>query len=571
MKVLLVEDDERDIRQLKSVLADVVESDIRITEVGRLADAKRTLADASYDIVLLDLSLPDSLGFEALWQLRGQIADTPIVIFAGPEDEHVARAALGSGAQDYIVKGKYDGTQISRILRYATQTRCSEPVAGPPTLHDELTGLPDLGLFEDRLESALAQARRHRKSVAVHIVDLDGLKTISQTWGEEAGDELLLATAARLQESVRETDTVARLSYDEFGIVQTELDDPQSAAVLADKLIDAVSQPLKFGAQTAKVDAAIGIAVHPQNGESAAALVRNAELAFRQSKQSMVHRYQFFDAEMDTAVAARAQHRREFASSLEQQQFVVHYQPQIAIDSRRIHGVEALVRWRHPQRGFMRPDEFVPDAEHDGQIAPLGKWVLNRTLQQLSEWRRAGLPNITVAFNVSAFELLRSDIYETVVQALEDSAIEPDLLELEFDDTVLTRHEFLAIEPALTRLAEIGVRMAVDDFGSGAGSLMFLRDLPITTVKIDQSLTREIGQNAEIEALVRAISSLGHGSPYRVLAEGVETDRQLKFLGEAGCNSVQGYYFGPAVPGELIAVRLAEQAKHIATHDALIH
>ena len=569
MKVLLVEDDDRAARQLKRVLADVVACDIRMTEVRRLTDAKQALADNSYNVVLLNLSLPDSLGFEALWQLRERASETPIVIFTAAEDEHVARAALNSGAHDYIVKDQFDGTQISRVLHYAARASGSGATAARRTQHDELTGLPNLALFEDRLETALAHARRHRKRVAVHIIDLDGFKAISDTWGSPASDELLLATAARLRETVRETDTVARLGYDEFGVVQTDLDDPQSAAVLADKLINATAQPLDIGEKTAQVSVAIGIAVHPQNGGTTAELVRNAELAFRQSKQSTTSRYQFFDPETDTAIAARAQHRREFTASLEQKQFVVHYQPQIEINTRRIHGVEALVRWRHPQRGFMRPDEFVPAAEHDGLIAPLGKWVLERTLQQLGDWRGAGLPDITVAFNVSAFELLRSDIYETIVRALDECATEPSLLELEFDDTILTRHEFLSVEPALTRLADIGVRMAVDDFGSGAGALMFLRDLPITTVKIDQSLTREIGEDTKIEALVRAISSLGQGSPYHVLAEGVETDRQLKFLGDAGCNSVQGYYFGPAVPGELIALRLAEQAKQTVAPPSL--
>ena len=530
MKVLLVEDDERDIWQLKVVLGSLVACNIELVEISRLADAERALANAKYDVILLDLSLPDSLGFEALWQLRRRAVETPIVIFSAPEDEHVARAALSSGAQDYIVKGKFDGTQISRILRYATQTNAAETGIGVHPQHDELTGLPDHGLFQDRLETALAHARRHRKQIAVHIIDLDGLKTIREIWGDIASDEVLRATATRLTETLRETDTVARLGHDEFGIIQSEVEESQSAATLADKLIEAVTHRLDIGDRTATIDASIGIALYPQNGGTAGELVRNAELAFRQSKKSQVHRYQFFDPDTDSAVAARAQHRRDFTSSLEREQFVVHYQPQIEIDSRRIHGVEALVRWRHPERGFIRPDEFVPDAEHDGQIVPLGKWVLNRTLQQLNDWREAGLPDVTVAFNVSAFELLRSDIYEMIMRALDDSATDPDLLEFEFDDTVLTRHEFMAVEPALRRLAEIGVRMAVDDFGSGAASLMFLRDLPITTVKIDQSLTREIGEDAEVEALVRAISSLGQGSPYHVLAEGVETNQQLEFL-----------------------------------------
>ena len=565
MEVLLVEDDDRDVLQLKQALTEIVAHDIRISEVGRLADARQALINADYDVVVLDLTLPDSLGFDALWQLHEQAPETPIIVFSSVDDEHVARTALSAGAHDYIIKGQADGIQISRILRYAIQNDGAGENQASPSQHDELTGLPNLGLFEDRLETALAHARRHHKRIAVHIVDIDGLKAINDAWGPAAGNELMRATAARLRETVRETDTVARLSDDEFGILQTEIDEAQSAAVLADKLIDAATQPLAIGSHTTKASVAIGIAVHPQNGKTAAELIRNAELAFRQSKQAIAHRFQFFDQDMDVAVAARAQHKREFASSLAQQEFVVHYQPQIEIDTRRIHGVEALVRWRHPQRGFMRPDAFVPAAEHDGSIEPLGKWVLDRTLQQLSEWRRAGLPDITVAFNVSAFELLRSDIYETIVRALERSATDASLLELEFDDTVLTRHEFVKLEPALRRLADIGVRMAVDDFGSGAGALMFLRDLPITTVKIDQSLTREIGEDREIESLVRAISSLGQGSPYHVLAEGVETDRQLRFLGDAGCNSVQGYYFGPAVPGEIMSLRLAEQAKHAPT------
>ena len=262
---------------------------------------------------------------------------------------------------------------------------------------------------------------------------------------------------------------------------------------------------------------------------------------------------------MGAAIHAGEKLKNDLTTSLNRDEFMVHYQPQVQIGTWRIAGIEALVRWRHPERGFVRADDFVPTAVKNGTIEALGRWVFHTALTQLRDWQSIWSPPMTMAFNLSGPELMSGDIVESIAHALSDSGVDPAFVEVECDDKVLSSIETAKIRPVLERLAALDLRIAIDDFGAGAGSLMQLRRLPISTVKIDRSLVDGIVTNAEDEALVKAVASLGRSTRYRVVAEGVETDQQLGFLRDAGCNYLQGFYFGPAVPGDLMTSRLEEQ------------
>ena len=559
MKVLLVEDNPGDALLLRELLDDVPDNDVTLTHVERFGDALPALANDAHDLVLLDLSLPDSLGLESLWRLRQEMNGIPVVIFTSSDDEQVASTALKSGAQDYVVKGGLDGTAILRILRYAIDRHHTHARLQRLAHHDSLTQLPNRALFEDRLDSSLAGARRRDNLVAVHFLDLDGFKQINDTQSHQVGDVVLRAVAERLNQTIRTTDTVARFGGDEFAVIQTDIDEPQAAAVLAQKLLDAVQQPIEIEGRTAAVGVTIGIALFPRDGDGASKLLHHADLALYEGKAASGGAYRFFDADMGAAIRAEKKLDHDLAASLDRDEFVVHYQPQIQIGTWRIAGIEALVRWRHPERGFVRADEFVPTAIKNGTIESVGQWVFHTALTQLRAWQSLWSPPMTLALNLSSYELLHGDVVESIAHALNDSGVDPVLVEIEVDDGLLSSIDATKLKTVLNRLADLGLRIAVDDFGTGEGSLMQLRRLPISTVKIDCSLVDGIGTSAEDEALVKAVASLGRSSRLRVVAEGVETDQQLGFLRDAGCNYVQGFYFGPAVPGELMTSRLEEQ------------
>ena len=563
MKVLLVEDNPGDVLLLRELLSDATADNIILTHVERFRDALPVLAKTPHDIVLLDLSLPDSLGLESLWRLRQERSDVPVVIFTSADDEQVASTALKSGAQDYIVKGGLDGAAILRTLRYAIDRHHTNKRLQRLAHHDALTQLPNRALFEDRLDTALASARRRDNLVAVHFLDLDGFKQVNDTHGHQSGDVVLRSTAERLSQTIRTTDTVARFGGDEFAVIQTDIDEPQAAAILAQKLIDAVQQPIEIGGQAAQVGVTNGVAIYPRDGDSASKLLHHADVALYEGKAASGGAFRFFDADMTAAIHARKKLDSDLTGSLEREEFVVHYQPQIEVGSWRVAGVEALVRWRHPERGFIRAEEFISDAIDNGTIGGLGRWVFHTAFAQVKAWQDVWAAPMTLALNLSAFELLHGDVVEWIAQALNGNGLEASQVEIEIDDKLLSGVDGGKLTPVLKRLVALGLRIAVDDFGAGEGSLMQLRRLPISTIKIDRSLIDGIGSNAVDEAIVKAIASLGQGPQYRVIAEGVETDQQLSLLREAGCSYVQGFYFGPAVPADLMTSRLEEQGDRL--------
>jgi diguanylate cyclase (GGDEF)-like protein len=418
--------------------------------------------------------------------------------------------------------------------------------------HDALTGLPNRILLHDRLQSAVAQARRRNEAVALLLIDLDDFKDVNDTLGHFAGDDLLVAVAKRITACVRETDTCARLGGDEFAVVQVGAQGAGDAALLCQRLIEAIDQPFLIHDQEVVVGTSIGVSLFPRDGIQVEQLLKNADLALYQAKSSGRRRYRLFQEELNVQLQQQKALERELRHAVQLQQFVLHYQPQIETTSGRLVGVEALVRWHHPARGLLGPDKFIPTAERTGLIVPIGQWVLAQACAAAEAWRAHTGRDVRVAVNLSPAQFHhRQDLAEMVATTLSDSLLPPRLLELEITEGVLLQHTDANLD-TLRRLKELGVCIGMDDFGTGYASLACLRRFPFDLIKIDRSFIRDLEHDPEAQAIVRAAVSLSQSLRMRCLAEGVETEEQLQFLELEGCVEVQGFYFSrPVSAGEI--------------------
>ena len=418
--------------------------------------------------------------------------------------------------------------------------------------HDALTGLPNRILLHDRLQNAVAQARRRNEAVALLLIDLDDFKDVNDTLGHFAGDDLLIAVAKRITACIRETDTCARLGGDEFAVVQVGAHGAGEADLLCQRLIEAIDQPFQIHDQEVVIGTSIGVSLFPRDGVQVEQLLKNADLALYQAKSSGRRRYRLFQEELNVQLQLQKTLERELRHAVQRQQFILHYQPQIEIAGGRLVGVEALVRWHHPDRGLLGPDKFIPTAERTGLIVPIGQWVLAQACAAAEAWRAQCGHDIRIAVNLSPAQFHhRQDLAELVAATLRDSQLPASLLELEITEGVLLQHTDANLE-TLRQLKELGVCIGMDDFGTGYASLACLRRFPFDLIKIDRSFIRDLEHDPEAQAIVRAAVSLSRSLRMRCLAEGVETEEQLQFLELEGCVEVQGFYFSrPVSAGEI--------------------
>ena len=420
--------------------------------------------------------------------------------------------------------------------------------------HDELTGLPNRSLFLDRLSRAVAHARRNNTTVGVLFIDLDRFKTVNDTYGHHAGDQLLLAVAARMQGSLREEDTVARLGGDEFAVLLAHVKDFDGIVTVAEKLMSVFAAPFDLANEPTLMTPSIGVAVYPQDGEEPHELVASADTAMYRAKERGRNTYEIFSPSLRTIAHDRVALEAALASALERDELVLHYQPKVDFATGRIVGAEALVRWNHPELGLLFPGDFIPVAEQSGLVVALGAAVLRNACAQNKEWQRAGLPVVPVSVNVSARQF-RAGIVDTAASALRLTGLDARWLELELTESAAV--ESLEITTgAIEDLRNMGIYCALDDFGTGYCSLKYLSELPITTLKIDKSFVQAV--SARDASIVSAIISLGHGLGLKIVAEGVETAEQFECLARQGCDEVQGYLFSKPVPAEDFARLLPE-------------
>jgi len=412
-----------------------------------------------------------------------------------------------------------------------------------------LTDLPNRALVNDRITQAISLARRHSSKCAVLLVDLDHFKNTNNSLGHVMGDKLLQSVGERLLFCVRDSDTVSRQGGDEFVVLLPEVTQAKDAALCAKKILTMLKAPHLIGHHALGVGASIGISIYPDDGADPETLIKNADTAMYQAKEHGRNHYEFFEQEMNIRAVERQSIEERLRGALKRQEFVLHYQPKVNLETGAITGAEALIRWLHPERGLIQSLQFVPIAEDSGLILQMGRWVLREACRQARGWQEAGLPPLPVAVNISAVEFQDRHFLESVHTILEETRLEPCYLELELTESVVMQHAE-ATDAVLQALKAMGVRLALDDFGTGYSSLSYLKRFPIDALKVDRSFVREITSNPEDGKIVSAVIHMGRNLQQRVIAEGVETEEQFAFLQTQQCDEGQGYYFSPPVPAE---------------------
>jgi diguanylate cyclase (GGDEF)-like protein len=506
--------------------------------------------------------------FNQLLQVVGEktVVETEWLASSGP--------AAGRWLQRQIVP--VEGGAVA-MVRDITERKLAEERIRHMAHHDELTGLPNRSLIRDRLEQAVAQAERSGGHLALAFVDLDGFKLVNDGLGHNAGDELLKVVGTRMGACLRRNDTLGRLGGDEFVILLPDVgDEPLAITAVLEKIRQAVTEPVQIGNQAVQVSCSMGVVVYPRDGADPKTLMMNADAAMYRAKDLGSNNFQFYTREMNASLEEKLVLLEGLRKALDATLAGVHapapagrfhvlYQPKVDLRSGAIFGVEALLRWHHPEHGMVSPLRFIGLAEESGMIVALGEWVLRTACRQARTWRDAGLDALVVSVNVSARQFEEAHLVERIAGALRDAGLAPDALELEVTESLLMRD----LNGALARMGELkamGVALSIDDFGTGYSSLSALKSFPIRTLKIDQSFVRDLASSSDDQAIALAVISLGHRMHLRVIAEGVETEEQRDFLRAHDCDEMQGYLFSPPVAAERIADMLQAQAgqRHVA-------
>lgn len=413
--------------------------------------------------------------------------------------------------------------------------------------HDMLTGLPNRQKFQQSVGMSIRAAKLSGRKLSVMFIDLDRFKNVNDTFGHAFGDLLLTEAAERLKSGLRAGDCVSRQGGDEFTVLIKDTPQPQDAEKVAQKIIHLLSQPFAIDGHELRVGCSIGIAMYPQDGEDPITLMKNADTAMYRAKELGKNGYQFYKAEMNDTVIQKLVMEEWLNKALEQEEFVLYYQPQVDIFTTRMNGMEALIRWNHPRLGFISPVEFIPLAEETGLIIPIGQWVLRTACKQNKAWQLAGFPPLKMAVNISPIQFHQHDFVQVVLDALQESGLEPQYLELEITEGIAMYHVDQVIQKLQT-LRELGVHISMDDFGTGYSSLNYLKKFPIDKLKIAQQFVRDITVDPDDAAIVQAIMAMALSLKLDVIAEGVETEEQLSFLLDIKCREIQGYIYSKPVP-----------------------
>jgi diguanylate cyclase (GGDEF)-like protein len=553
VSILLVEDDGDYARLVRNMLEAGSGTDFDIAHVHRISDARRCLSESSVACVLLDLSLPDASRLEGLAELQAAAPEVPLVILSGTEDELLSLKAVQAGAQDYLLKADVNPQVLGRAIAYAIERKRTELELAHQAMHDPLTGLPNRALLLDRLGQALSRARRHGVPFALFFMDLNGFKPINDTLGHGVGDQLLVGVADRLRDVLRESDTAARFGGDEFTLLCENISDERNAVELVKRILNSVETPFVLGNEKLSITASIGIAIGGAGpDDTAEALIHAADEAMYRAKRRGTY-YELFDEGMRARLAERTHAEKALRAAIDREEFQLLYQPQMDIQTGAVVGVEALLRWDHPDHGLIGPDAFLPLAEQTGMIVPIGRWVLREACRQQARWRRQRPDERTPRFavNLSGAELEQPDLVGCVEKTLVETGAEPGSLCFEITERAVMEDDG-PMREVVDGLKALGASVAVDDFGTGYASLITLKRFAIDVLKVDRAFVTGLGHDESDRAIVESLINLGHQLGMTVVAEGIETADQLAELRGLNCDIAQGYYLSRPRPAESI-------------------
>lgn len=556
MHLLLVEDTPADRDFLRNTLIEQGGEGVRLSHVDTLAAALSILAREDFDVVLLDLDLPDATGLAGVEAIQNVNTELPIIVLSTVHDEQFAVSAVHRGVQDYLVKWEGDGRLIMRSIRYAVERKRTESHLQFLAQYDPLTGVGNRQHFSEQLGKASGRAERDGRKLALLFLDLDNFKDVNDAMGHDVGDDLLVQLSRRLKDTLRVGDTLARLGGDEFAILCESFDDIEGIEILALKVIDAIAEPFDLKHRRLFVTGSVGITIYPTDGRDVGKLVKNADIAMYEAKASGKNCHRFFTSSMQDELLRRHELERDLRRASSDDQFELVYQPKVDVEMGKLIGLEALLRWRHPRRGLLTPDHFITEAEKTGQIVEIGRWCLNEVCRQAQAWMQQDLDVPPIAVNVSARQFYQPGFSDQVRSALAQEGVRPDILELELTEGMLMEDTHL-VQNTLNHLKRLGVRLALDDFGTGYSSLSYLARFPLDVLKIDRSFVDKAIGDPTVGQIVRAIISLAESLNLGIIGEGVETAAQRDFLLESGCTQQQGFLFGRPSSASEIAQLMA--------------
>ena len=579
---ILIVDDEPVVRNMmRSMLC----KSYKCTAVGSAEEALLLLQTEKYELVISDINMGGMSGLEMIPQARARAPDTVIMMISGEQTIESAIEAMRVGAFDYIQK-PFDFQHVEAAVRRALEhhtllaakrrhendleelVRQRTAELNHLAYHDALTDLPNRILFEDRLTQALILAERNRQTLAMLFLSLDGFKKVHDTLGRAMGDRLLQKVAERLRISAHRGETVARFEGDEFALLLTQVGgtEGEDVGAVIFQINESLKLPFLIDEHELFITVSIGISLYPDDGADAPTLLKNADAALYRAKEQGGDNYQFYTADMNAKAMKRLTLENNLRRALERSEFEVYYQPVLDINTRKIVGVEALLRWHHPELGLVQPAEFIPLAEDTGMIVPIGEWVLRTACAQSKSWQSAGFAPLSLAVNLSARQFQQQNLAEVVVRILQETGLNPRDLELELTESSIMKNAEGAVR-TLSELKAMGVKVAIDDFGTGYSSLGYLKRLPIDTLKIDRSFVSDVTTDPDDAALVMAIITLAHNLRLKVIAEGVDSEEQLRFLHLLRCDEWQGYFFSKPLPVEAFE-ELLLQGQNLALNRA---
>ncbi len=555
IKLLLVADDHQEALTINNMLKEGLQNQFTLEQCLSVSEALDLVQHQSFQAIILDLHLPEGQSFESIPQFIQYCPGAPILILSGVEDEEQAILAVKSGAQDYLIKGQTSSSTLCRAIRYAMERHRATQRITQLAHYDHLTGLANRGLFYERLNCAVARCNRNDMAMALMFLDLDHFKAINDTLGHECGDSLLKTVATRLKKCIREIDTGVRLGGDEFAVLLEQIISVEDVAAVAQRILKLLAQPIIVNHHQLQITGSLGVTIYPWDSANPQELLSHADAAMYRAKAQGGNNYQFYTAGMKTAGLDGSTLEVELSRALAKKEFLLHYQPQMNLRTKQIIGMEALLRWHHPYQGLIGPNQFIPQAEENGMIIPIGEWVLRAASKQAKYWENQGLFSPHVAVNLSARQIHHGNLPALIQDILKRSHLDPGNLKLELTETFLI-HETEETLQTLRELKAMGVHLYIDDFGAGYASLRYLKSFPVDGIKLDQSLIQQLPRNTNDAAIVEAIISLGKALGLQVIAEGVERQEQVDFLEEHGCDAMQGYWLAPPLPAN-------ESAQHM--------
>ena len=573
IKILLVDDDEDDYVMARDLLSEVATTTYEIEWAISYNDALERIANSNHDLYLFDYRLGDRTGLDLLNEVIAGGSNIPIILLTGQGDHEVDVSAMKAGAMDYLVKGQINAFMMERAIRYAIERKRAEEQIFRMAFYDSLTELPNRVLFQDRLKQAISYAERNNRLLAVLFLDIDNFKRINDTFGHHIGDELLKGCAERLTGVLRKSDAVsrqimpdlfARLGGDEFTVLLTEIRDTKDAARVARRILNVLSRPFVINNRELFVSTSIGIVIYPSDGKDVDSLLKNADAAMYHAKGNGKNNYQYYMESMNASALEMLTLENDLRRAIEREEFILYYQPRMHIRTGKISGLEALIRWVHPEKGLIQPATFIHLAEETNLITYIDEWVLKNAFRQGAVWQKSGYPSLYLSVNISGTQFKHDTLLDIVTESLSESGLNPHNLELEITESVLMQNAKSTLS-VLYELKRMGLNLSMDDFGTGYCSFSYLKSFPLDIIKIDRTFITDINKTKADAAIVKAIIAMSHTLKLKVVAEGVETDEQLSLLREMGCDEMQGYLLSRPLPAEEINAFLLKRRELVNT------